>query len=164
MYVRLRAWVHNLHGLVCWPEEQMGQPRVAACSNLHIVLTYLQWENGPVECLGRFRGLVLGGIKFRRSEQKAPIISHMSFRFSNWLNTFSPRTLWITQEAEKTDNATWAWLFFPFLLIHFCLCCPHSEGEETGAGYGVGRVKVTSIVDKTDLERRVSKLNTCHTL
>jgi hypothetical protein len=30
-------------------------------------------------------------------------------------------------------------------------------GEETRASYGVGRVKVTSIMGETDLERRDSK-------
>jgi hypothetical protein len=39
-----------------------------------------------------------------------------------------------------------------------------SLGEETGAGYRVGEVKITSIISLTDLERRVSKLNTFNIL
>jgi hypothetical protein len=39
-----------------------------------------------------------------------------------------------------------------------------SPGEETGAGHGEGGVKVTSMMAETDLERRVSKLNTFYTL
>jgi hypothetical protein len=34
-----------------------------------------------------------------------------------------------------------------------------SLGEETGAGHGVGEVKETSTLVKTDLERKFSKLN-----
>jgi hypothetical protein len=39
-----------------------------------------------------------------------------------------------------------------------------SPGEETGAGYGGGGEKVTSIMGETDLKRRASKLNTFYTL
>jgi hypothetical protein len=35
-----------------------------------------------------------------------------------------------------------------------------SPGEKTGAGHGVGGVKVTSIMAKMNLERRVLKLHT----
>jgi hypothetical protein len=38
-----------------------------------------------------------------------------------------------------------------------------SPGKETRALYGVGGVKVTSIMDETDLKRRVSKLQTIYT-
>jgi hypothetical protein len=75
--------------------------------------------------------------------------------------------MWVTQEGERIDNVTWAGLLFPFLLVHFCLCCPHADGqsgEETGAGYGIGEVKVTATMAETDLEGRVLKLNTIHTL
>jgi hypothetical protein len=39
-----------------------------------------------------------------------------------------------------------------------------SPGEEAGAGYVVGGMKETSIIAEIGLERRVSKLNTFHTL
>jgi hypothetical protein len=39
-----------------------------------------------------------------------------------------------------------------------------SPGEDTGAGHGVGGVKVTSIMAETDLERRVLKLHIIYIL
>jgi hypothetical protein len=39
-----------------------------------------------------------------------------------------------------------------------------SLGEETGAGNVIGEVKETSTMAKTDLERKVPKLNSFHTL
>jgi hypothetical protein len=39
-----------------------------------------------------------------------------------------------------------------------------SPGEETGAGHGVGGLKVTTIIAETDLERRVLKLHIIYSL
>jgi hypothetical protein len=39
-----------------------------------------------------------------------------------------------------------------------------NPGQETRVNYGGEGVKVTSIMAETDLERRVSKLNTIYTL
>jgi hypothetical protein len=44
------------------------------------------------------------------------------------------------------------------IFVSFVLTWTVSPGEEIGAGYGVGRVKETSMMAEADLERRVLKL------
>jgi hypothetical protein len=48
---------------------------------------------------------------------------------------------------------------FPFLLVPLCFCCPQSQKGDRSRLWS-RRMKETSTMVKTDLERKVPKLNT----
>jgi hypothetical protein len=167
---------------VSWPREQMGQPWVAAYS-IQDMTYFLSWSwhdcNGKtaflesntqrrkllVECLSRFSGLALGGKNPGDCDREAaPILSHMSYRFSiGFMFFLTPRPCESLRRPRKptTDSATWVRLLFLFVSPRPSL--PLSIfgwplWEETGTGYGVGRVKDTFIMANTDLERKSAGL------
>jgi hypothetical protein len=67
--------------------------------------------------------------------------------------------LWVTPEAEKTNNGTSLPSFCSsFIFVSVVLTQVASLRKEIGEGNGVGEVKETSTMVKT--ERKVPKLNT----